>query len=109
MPVQTAGGQRFELARDLLDDFSTRAEDYDLVRAARSYRGNALLVHGTRDRSVPVEEAREVVGRFAERGRLIEIEATGHNFGARHPTAEPGPALQRALEATGEFFAEQLA
>ncbi len=108
LPVQTAGGQRFELAPDLLEDFTTNAADYDLERAAGRFAGTALLVHGSRDRSVPVSEAREVVRRFGDRGSLVEIEATGHNFGSRHPGQEPGPALARALEVTSQFFAREL-
>ena len=108
LPVQTAGGQRFELAPDLLEDFTKNAAKYDLERAADRFAGTVLLVHGSRDRSVPVQEAREVVGRFGDRGSLVEIEATGHNFGARHPGREPGPALARALEVTSQYFAREL-
>ena len=108
LPVSTAGGQRFELARDLLHDFTENAARYDLVDAAQRFRGQGLLVHGEKDRSVTVEEARACVPRFGGRARLVEIEGTGHNFGARHPVGAPRPALAAALGATAEYFAEVL-
>ena len=66
-------------------------------------------MHGAHDRSVSVEEARACLPRFEGRAELVEVPATGHNFGARHPVEEPGPALRTALEATAGFCATTLA
>ena len=103
LPVATADGQRFHLAQDLLHDFTAGAARYDLVVAAKRFRGRALFVHGARDRSVSVEEARACLPRFEGRAELVEVPATGHNFGARHPVDEPRPPLRTALEATAAF------
>jgi len=109
LTVETARGQKLRLERDLYDDFTGDAARYDLARRAADWRAPALLVHGERDRSVPVAEAREHAGRFGgPAARVHVVGGAGHNFGTRHPCERPGPALAEALAVTGDFFESTL-
>jgi pimeloyl-ACP methyl ester carboxylesterase len=100
-------GQVFKLHTDLLDDIETHADAYDVVEAVRRLRTPLLIVHGTRDESVPVEEA-ERLSEAADKmlARTLLIEGAGHTFGAAHPFTGSTPELDRVIEATIAWFRE---
>lgn len=105
LTVETARGQKLRLERDLYRDFTENAERYNLARLAREWVAPTLLVHGERDRSVPLEEAAQHAREFGSPSAVLHsVGGTGHNFSTRHPCEAPGPALRAALEATGRFF-----
>jgi pimeloyl-ACP methyl ester carboxylesterase len=109
LTVETARGQKLRLERDLFEDFTGNAARYDLAKRAADWRAPALLVHGERDRSVPVSEAQAHARHFGGPGaRVHVVGGAGHNFGTRHPCERPGPALAEALAVTGDFFESSL-
>ena len=66
-----------------------------------------LLVHGTADEAVPVEEA-ERLAALQPRLKFERIEGAGHTFGARHPWAGSTPELDRAMGRSIAWFATHL-
>ena len=82
------------------------AELHDIEGSARQLEAPFLVVHGTADESVSIEDARTL-----ERcgGRLLEIPGATHTFGAVHPFAGPTPHLEQAVDAIAGFFRTALA
>jgi len=82
------------------------AEKHDVAGSATALRQPLLVVHGTADESVSIEDGRrlEQCG-----GTLHEIPGATHTFGAVHPFAGPTPHLEQAVEAIAGFFRTALA
>lgn len=101
-------GEVLKLRRDVLDDLRTNSENLDPLAALEGSGLPLLVIHGERDESVPVNDARmyEAAGRAAE---LEFIEATGHTFDVRHPYVGSTPALERAISRTVVHFRTHLA
>ena len=67
------------------------------------------MIHGERDASVTLNEAKELlkVPRF-EDTKLEVIEGCGHTFGVTHPMQEATAPLERALRLTEQWFERTL-
>jgi dienelactone hydrolase len=102
-------GQVFRMSAAYLDDLETHAEAYDPLLAVERLKVPILLVHGTQDEAVPVDDAR-LLARHAAPGTasLALIQGAGHTFGAVHPFAGSTPALDQVLSRTTSFFLEAL-
>ncbi len=100
-------GQQMPMGPGYWRDIEESGEALDIEAAARRLRAPWLIVHGTADESVPVDEAREL-SRHATAARLHEIDGGGHTFGATHPFAGPTPHLSEATRATIDWFGEHL-
>ncbi len=110
VPIENSRtGQVFQLRTDLLDDLESHPDAYDIEAAAARLKIPYLIVHGTRDETVPVEEA-ELIARGADRSltRSRLIEGGGHTFGAVHPFRGSPPELERAIDATITWFRDSL-
>lgn len=99
-------GQVFRLRTDVLDDFEAHAADLNVERAARNLAIPHLIVHGTADESVSVDEGRELAA--WGRGELHLVEGAGHTFGAVHPFRGRTPAFDDVLSTTVAFFQRYL-
>ncbi|MEM8883720.1 MAG: alpha/beta fold hydrolase [Planctomycetota bacterium] len=101
-PVRNARtGQELPVGRAYFEDAAGR----DIPAAARAMGPPLLLVHGTDDPAVPIDEGRALA---RAHGLLFEIEGADHTFGARHPFAGAPDELVRAVDGAIEFFAETL-
>lgn len=118
-------GQDMPLDVTLLEDLERNPRRLDVEAAARRLGTPPealpwLIVHGSDDQSVPVEEGRRLA-EAARRGadaqdapghgapvHLEVIEGAGHTFGASHPFGRPGPHLDRALEVTRDHLNRSL-
>ncbi len=100
-------GQETRIDVSVLEDLETNRERLDIVAAARRLAAPWLIVHGSGDMTVSIEDgwALEQAGRKAER---LEIEHAGHTFEARHPFSGPTPALIEAINATQAWFLRYL-
>lgn len=105
--VNTRTGQRFHMARDLLDDAEANSERLDPVRNASRATAPILAVVAVGDETLSPDSGRRLA-RAAKAGALREIPSTGHTFGAAHPFEKSGPALEDALAATLEHFGRTL-
>ncbi|MFI5263333.1 MAG: alpha/beta hydrolase family protein [Candidatus Kapaibacterium sp.] len=105
-------GQLMRLNVSILDDIDKHKVDFDVpvgARAMTSQEKGLLLVAGSEDLTVKVEEPQAIydaaMKQFAE---IHIIPRTGHTFGAEHPKKEIQPPMERALELTINFFNKYL-
>ena len=68
-----------------------------------------LLIHGTADLPVPIEEVKSLY-EISDKTmtELILLEGIGHMYGARHPYVKPAPAMSRVLDLTAAWFHKHL-
>ena len=102
-------GQVFRMGATYLDDLETHAEAYDPLLAVERLKVPLLLVHGTQDDAVPVDDARRLA-RHAAPGTasLALIQGAGHTFGAAHPFTGVGGQLSQVLSRSTGFFLQAL-
>lgn len=98
-------GQDMPMYYQILEDYETQKERYDVEKAAQRLKVPLLVVHGTKDETVPFAEAKILVS-SAKNSKLIEIEGANHVLGGKHPfLKERLPQhTQIAVNATIEFL-----
>lgn len=108
-------GQELPLGVGLLEDIERHGRGggrLDLEAAARRVEAPWLIVHGTEDEAVPLEEAHLLASANTAgpgpHAALHEIDGAGHTFGAKHPFAGPTPDLTNAMNATQKFMRRYL-
>ncbi len=106
--INARTGQVLPLYADVVDDLVANAERFDLEASLRRSRVPFLVVHGTKDPTVPPSDA-ERLAAAAPGSRLEFIHGAGHTFEVGHPFAGPSPELTEALARTGEHFDRHLA
>ena len=101
--------QQLPMNYEIVEDALAHPERFDIQRAARELAIPWLLVHGTDDETVSVDE-----------GRLLSDVATApdfesrfiagarHAFGAQHPWNGPAPETEELFSATVRFLARHL-
>lgn len=92
-------GRQLALGVALLDDAEARRDELDLLKAAAGLRTPWLLVHGSDDRVVDVDEARALAAACGS-SRLVVVDGGDHHLGGREPFEGPGGDLLQALEVT---------
>lgn len=97
--VNARTGQEMPLYLDVRDDLRANAERFDLLAAAGRVRAPWLVVHGSEDASVSLDEGRALAG-ASPAAELLVLEGAGHTFEAAHPLEEVPEALEAALSAT---------
>ncbi len=105
--VNSRTGQVLPLYPDVLDDVERNQAVLDLPAAAERVRVPWLILHGTADESVRVEEA-HLLASHAPEARLLLLEGAGHTFGAVHPFAGMTPELAQALDETVKWMGRHL-
>jgi uncharacterized protein len=101
-------GQHMPLDVTLLEDFEANREALDVERAAARVEAPWLIVHGTDDTTVEVEDARRLA-RANPSARLHLVEGAGHTFGAVHPFAGAPRELAEAADHAIRHFRAHLA
>ncbi len=102
-------GQVLPLYPDVLDDIECNRAALGISAAASRLRVPWLIVHGTTDESVPLEEAERLVAAApAGSTRFLPIQNAGHTFGAAHPWKGSNAELERAFEATVAALSAEL-
>lgn len=92
-------GQDMPLDIGLLEDLERHRSRLDIQAAAQRIKMPWCIIHGTRDESVPVEEARKLHA-VAASAELELIPGAGHTFGAGHPFGAESSDLTKAIERT---------
>lgn len=97
-------GQELPVDASVLIEMETHKSELTALGQAPHVEAPWLIVHGTDDPGVPVEQARqlnEAATHEQEHMRLLlEIQDGGHTFGAVHPFQGPTPHLIEAMNAT---------
>ena len=96
--------QDMPLRRNGYDDFRAHGDRLDVVESARRLAAPLLVVHGTKDESVPLSEGQRIAEAAGANARLLTIEGSGHTFQVVHPFRGARPHLEIALAATAELF-----
>lgn len=104
--VVDAARSRIRLDVSVLESALQHAARLDVLGACARLRCPVLVVHGARDRSLPLPVAERL--RTASRGELVVIEDAGHVFGARDPLVAIPPRLERLLSLTTEWLGRHL-
>src|SRR5436189_4599797 len=85
--TNTRTGQQMPLYYQFYEDMIQNAGRLDINSAAHSLKIPVLIVHGTKDEAVPVQEA-ENLRRAIPHAELMLVEGAAHTFGVGHPFAE---------------------
>ena len=102
-------GRKVRLAMDTLLDVRANRAALDVGAACARLSTPTLVVQGTRDPGVTVEDGQRLASSFAPGvAELCLIEGAGHNFGAQHPMREVKPVLADALDTTLGWLQRQL-
>ncbi len=101
-------GQQMPLYYQFAEDFYQNKQRLNIPAAVKNLKIPQMIVHGTDDEAVPVEEAKRMK-HWNPGAELLLIDGASHTFGAKHPyTDEELPAdAQRVVEAGIEFFIKQ--
>ena len=79
--------------------------ELDVLAAAGRLTVPWLIVHGTKDELVPVDDAHRLHDAATRsRAELLLVDGADHTFGARHPLGVPSVALTEAARDTVAFF-----
>jgi dienelactone hydrolase len=81
----------------------------NIPQAAATLDRPWLLIHGTSDETVPIEEGRALASNATDpRFEALYLEGAGHTFGAVHPWAGPTPHTEQLFDATTRFLSRYL-
>ncbi len=103
-------GQVLPLYVEVLEDVEqNKSGTLDILSAAAQLSVPWLLIHGTADSSVPMEEA-ERLERAARSASFcaLHLDGSGHTFGAVHPWKGSTPELGRVFDATVAWLSRHL-
>jgi pimeloyl-ACP methyl ester carboxylesterase len=106
--VNTRTGQQLAVDAMVLEDLERLRQHLDPSAAGSSRQAPWLIVHGDRDETVPVTEARLLASRAAAPCELRLISGGDHTLGVKHPFDGPTPHLVEALNVTQEWFRTHL-
>ncbi|HEX2090918.1 MAG TPA: hypothetical protein VHG28_00895 [Longimicrobiaceae bacterium] len=106
--VNARTGQPMPIGPGYWRDTEMNRERLDILRAAASLEIPWLIIHGEDDTSVSPDDARALFDAAGDRVELLLVEDADHTFGARHPWAGTTPELRSVVEATLDWFDEQL-
>ena len=102
-------GQTIPLATDLLREVEQHGgTSLNLAAAASRIDVPWLIVHGSGDETVPMEEAEHLHDLSRRSSTLRVIQGANHTFDARHPLTQTPPNLKTVTAETVTFFADHL-
>lgn len=79
--------QKLPLYYQIAEDIYKNAERLNIERAAKSLNKPHLIIHGTEDAAVPLEEAK-TLHNWSKKSELKIIEGADHVFNVKHPWTE---------------------
>jgi uncharacterized protein len=98
-------GQIMRLDTSLLDDVEVHGSTkLNIAAAAAKVKVPWLIVHGTRDETVPASDGERLHALSPSASRLRLIEGANHVFGAQHPLDQIPPDLATVVRETVAFF-----
>ena len=96
--------QMMRMSPSILDDYDANRERLSILDAAERLRVPLFVLHGARDESVPVAEAREIASR-ANDVSLLVLENASHTYNAIHPLVHVPKELSMAAVLSAHFVA----
>lgn len=105
----TRTGQALPMHYEIVEDALANEARFDITAAARSVTMPWLLIHGTDDETIPIEEGRDLARIAARPGfESLFIAGANHAFGAQHPWTGATPHTTQLFDATLHFLARHL-
>lgn len=101
-------GQIMPIGQEFFDDLKQHEAAFDIRAAAAKIDTPWLIVHGSADETVPLEEAHDLLDRAGDNARMLTIQDAGHTFGAVHPFKGTTPELEQAIAASASHFLRTL-
>ncbi len=98
-------GQQMPIKWQMYENYFANLHRLFVPDAVKNLQIPFLILHGTKDETIPVEAAIEM-HEWNKNSELLLIENSNHNFGGKHPYTEKSlPSdLQHAVTASIEFF-----
>lgn len=98
-------GQNMPMDYQIVEDFYTHRDRFDVPRAVKHFGKPLLAFHGADDETVPVQDAYRI-REWNGNARVEIIEGTNHVFGGKHPydREELPEAVQRVVGETVAFL-----
>lgn len=90
---------------DFYEDFKANEERFTISRAAKALRISTLIIHGTADETVGIEDAYDLK-KWINDSELVILEGSDHVFEVSHPWEKQHmtPAMDEIVEKTTEFL-----
>lgn len=105
--VNTRTGQVLHLGRDALLEIQGRDDLADFTVHAARLAAPLLVVHGTADPAVSVDDGRRLAA-AAPVGEFVGCKGADHVLGCRHPWAGSTPHFERFLDRASAFLREHV-
>ncbi|MER3327986.1 MAG: alpha/beta hydrolase, partial [Candidatus Kapaibacterium sp.] len=96
-------GQMLYLDVEYLEDKLRNKENYDLEKCISKLDIPTLIVHGDKDFTVSMKEAK-MLDNEAKNSELCIINKANHTFNCRHPFTGTNQILDKAINSTIEFL-----
>lgn len=112
--VNSRTGQVLRIEKSALEECMRESRyGLDVERAAERVRAHWLIVHGSADDVVPVEDAHKLAAANSrgDHGMIAElriVEGANHVLGASHPLTIVPEQLRQLIDETADFFAREL-
>jgi len=98
-------GQLMRVGVELLHDIQKNKTALNITAAAEKMETPTLIIHGSDDESVSVNEAQLIYDHLGSQNKeLMIIENGTHTFGARHPLESMPYELETVFELTESWF-----
>ena len=93
----------------MLDDLEQNNERLNILNAISHLNKPLLIIHGTADVPVKIEEANKMYD-VADKNltEFITLEGASHLYGAKHPYTSEGETMTHVLELTSTWIKKQL-
>lgn len=90
---------------DFYEDFKANEERFTISRAAKALRIPTLIIHGTQDETVSINDAYDLK-KWINDSELVILEGSDHVFEISHPWDKDhmSPAMNQIVEKTCEFL-----
>ncbi len=101
--------QKMPLKWMIYEELQKNKTAYNILNAAHKMEKPALIIHGTKDESVSIDNAHKLA-EACNHAIIIQVENQGHTFGVTHPMtslAEANEAFWLVLDNTLEFLEEE--
>lgn len=101
-------GQQMPMYLDLLEDYEANRDRLNIAGNVKKLKESGkpqLIIHGTNDETVPVEEAKDLKS-WNPNAELIFLDNANHTFGGMQPWKDAGLPrdMEQAVELTVNFF-----
>lgn len=101
-------GQIMPVGQEFFDDLKQHEAAFDIQAAATKIDTPWLMIHGSADETVPLEEAHDLLERAGDNAKLLIIQEASHTFGAGHPFKGATPELEQGTDAATAHFQRTL-